>query len=70
MILLLIISFLGIAFLDMPKLIKNKDKKEIIVFSIFFIFAFVMSLLHILGVKIPSPMQGIQNIIKKLGINY
>ena len=71
MIVLLIIGFAGIALIDAPKLIKDKSWKEFIVFSIFFVFAFTIALLQIFGVKIPSPIKGIQYIIKDiLHLNY
>ena len=71
MIILLIIGFAGIALLDAPKLIRNKNWKEFIVFSIFFVFAFTIAFLQTLGVNIPSPIKGIQYIIKDvLHLNY
>ena len=71
MIILLIIGFAGIALLDAPKLIRNKNWKEFIVFSKFFVFAFTIAFLQTLGVNIPSPIKGIQYIIKDvLHLNY
>lgn len=71
MIILLLIGFAGIALLDAPKLIKSKSWKELTVFSILFIFAFTISLLQIWGIKFPSPIKGIQYIIKDLlHLNY
>lgn len=64
MIIFLIIAFALIAFMDLPKLIKEKRKKDIIVFSSFFIFAFTIAFLQTIGVDIPSPIKGIQYIIK------
>jgi len=64
MIFLLLLAFICIAWLDVPKLMKAKQWKELVVFSLFFITAFTMSLLLVLGVKIPSPILAIQYFIE------
>lgn len=52
---LLIIAFLIVGILEVPKLIKQKYWKELIVFSVIFLFTFAFSLLQVLGIKIPKP---------------
>ena len=66
MIILLIIAFALIAFLDLPKLIKQKQWKDLAVFLFFFIFAFTVAFLHTIGIAIPSPIKGIQYVIKDI----
>ena len=66
MIFLLLVSFAGIALLDAPKLIKSKEWKELAVYSSFFIGTFTLCVLHTFGVDIPSPIKGIQYVIKDI----
>ena len=71
MIFLLIIVFIGIAFFEVPELIRKKYWRELTAFSFFFLLAFILSLLQTIDVKIPSPMKGIQYLIKDiLHLNY
>lgn len=51
-------AFAAIALCDLPSLIKNKRKKEILVFSIFLLFCCTICVLYALDVKLPSPMKG------------
>ena len=68
---LLIIVFIGIALFEIPGLIRKKYWRELTVFSIFLLLAFILSLLQAIGTKIPSPMKGIQYLVKDiLHLNY
>ncbi|GAB6152027.1 hypothetical protein JCM17380_07770 [Desulfosporosinus burensis] len=50
---------------------KKKYWRELTVFSLLLLLAFILSLLQTMGVKIPSPMKGIQYLIKDiLGLSY
>ncbi|RJX28958.1 MAG: hypothetical protein C4554_01660 [Dethiobacter sp.] len=66
MIILLIMVFTGVALFEVPGLIRKKYWRELIVFSFFLLLAFIMTLLQIIGVKIPSPVKGILNLLKDL----
>ena len=71
MIILLFAVFVCIALLDVPNLIKTKEWKYLAVFSIFFVIAFTMSFLLVIGVDIPSPMLAIQYFLKDvLNLHY
>lgn len=71
MIFLLIIIFIGIIFLEVPELIKNKYWRELIVFFAFLIVAFVMSTMYIMNLPIPNPMKAVEYVIKDvLHLNY
>lgn len=61
---LLILAFLAIALFDAPKLIKAKKWKKLVVFSGFFLTAFIMGFLLVLRVNIPSPILAIQHFIE------
>jgi len=64
MVIIIIITYLIIGIIEIIPLIKKKMKKELIIYSVTFITAFVLSILLSLGVKIPSPAKPIENVIK------
>jgi len=55
MIIILIVITAIVIYMEVPALIKNKYWKELITFSILILTGFILSLLLIIGVKIPSP---------------
>jgi hypothetical protein len=66
MIILLIIAFICIVLWEVPALIRGKKWRELTAFSLFLLLAFALSLLNTIGVKIPSPMKGIQHLFKDI----
>jgi hypothetical protein len=64
MILLVILIYILIGVLEVLSLIKQNKKKELILFSVIFIWAFMLSILLNLGVKIPSPAKPIENLVQ------
>jgi len=70
MIFLLLIYALKIIII-VPGLIKRNEWRELAVFSILYIIAFVLGLMYVLDIPIPSPMHGLQRlIVDVLGIKY
>lgn len=68
---LVIITFVIIIIIDVPRLIRNRYQKELIVFSGLMAFAFLISVLRIKGYNLPNPVEGMQYVIKDiLHINY
>lgn len=63
MIMVLALVFLIILIIETPKLIINKYWKELIVFLSLLSLAFVLGVLVILDVRIPSPLDGVNFII-------
>ncbi len=61
---MLIIIFILIAIVQYPKLINTESRREVIIFTVFLVFAFVFSILQKIGVEIPSPYSGIEKIVK------
>ncbi|NLZ52991.1 MAG: hypothetical protein GX892_07580 [Thermoanaerobacteraceae bacterium] len=66
MIVLVIAIFIIIALLQVPGLIKQKLWRELTAFSVLLGIGFILSLLQVIGVKIPSPNQGIIYLIKSV----
>lgn len=68
---MLILAFICILSVNVPGLVKKKYWRELVVFSVFFILAFTLAFLQVKGVKIPSPVKGIEYLFKNvLGIYY
>lgn len=59
-----IVIYLIMGVIEIPPLYTKKEKKELVVYCMFFSIAFVMSLLLSLGVEIPNPTEGIKVIIE------
>jgi hypothetical protein len=70
MIFLLILAFIGVAAIEVPGLIRKKYMRELVVFSLFLLSAFILAFLQVIGVKIPSPVDGIEAMIKMLNLDY
>lgn len=71
MIILLILLLAGIILLEVPGLIRQKYWRELVVFSLLLSFGFFVSLLHILGVPLPSSTKMITYLIRDvLHLNY
>lgn len=64
MILLVILFYIVLGALEVFSLIKKNKKNELILYSIIFIWAFVLSMLLNLGFKIPSPAKPIENFVE------
>lgn len=66
MIVLVISVFIIIAWLHIPILIKQKLWRELAAFSVLLGIGFVLSLLQIIGIKIPSPNKGIMILVESI----
>ncbi|MBP2654737.1 MAG: hypothetical protein H6Q73_2306 [Firmicutes bacterium] len=60
----LCLAFAGIALAELPGLVKKKYWKESLVFAGLLLLGFCLSLFQIIGIKIPNPGSGIENLIK------
>ena len=66
MIFLLGLVFLGIIFLTVPPLVKNKKWRELIVFAVYLLIGMAISVPLVLGFDLPSPAKVIEAIFKPL----
>lgn len=66
MIILLLLVFVIVALRDAPELIRRKHWKELAVYSVLFLLAFVVAFLQVTGVEIPSPIKQIQFFLKNI----
>lgn len=71
MILFVCAVFAVIGIGELPTLIQKRMWRELVVFSVLFVFALTVSVLYALGVEVPSPMRGIKYLIEHvLKISY
>ena len=66
MIILMILLFLGIIWLEVPGLVHRKMWRELIAFSVFMIISMGLSIPQVLGIPVPSPNKLINNLLKPL----
>jgi hypothetical protein len=66
MIFLLTITFVAIGLFEVPALVRNKHWRELTVFLVFFLLAFILALLQTVGVKIPSPIKGVDHLLRDI----
>jgi len=60
-----------ILIINVPGLIKRKEWRELIAFFVFYTIAFVLGLMYVLDITIPSPMKGLNCLISDLlGLKY
>ena len=65
-VILIILTYSIIGFFEIVPLVKKKQKKELIIYLTTFTFAFVISILLGLGVKLPSPAKPIESAVKDI----
>lgn len=63
MVALVIIAYAAVGFYEIFPMAKNKQKKELILYCIIFSLAFILSILLVLGVEIPSPADPIEKVV-------
>lgn len=71
MVILVVLVFITVGVLQAASLWKKKYWREFIVFSFLHTVAFILSLLYVLGVQIPSPMPTLKYVVEDvLHIKY
>lgn len=61
-----ILIFLVISWIEVPSLVKEKKKKELVLVSFILCLGFVLSILYVLGINLPSPIVAIENFLKNV----
>lgn len=64
MIFLLIAAFACVAFYDVPCLVRQKYKTELILYAVLFLAVFIITVLQLYDITMPSPIKGIAYILK------
>ncbi|WP_227762189.1 hypothetical protein [Zhaonella formicivorans] len=62
----LVLAFIAMALLEVPRLLKNKSYKELTVFAVFWCFSFTLALLEVLGIRLPNPSKGIEFLVRRV----
>lgn len=63
-VILVVLIFGVLALIDLPGLYRKKQWPEFITSSVIFSLGFVLSVFHVMGVKLPNPNKGIEYLIK------
>lgn len=70
-VLLVLLAFAGIGAIDLPDMIKSKQRRDLIIYSVIFVLVFTLGILVAAGVKIPSPIKAIQAFYRDvLGLTF
>ncbi|MDF2547315.1 MAG: hypothetical protein K0R93_2213 [Anaerosolibacter sp.] len=64
MVVVIIIAYMVIGFLEIVPLVQQGEKKKIVLYTMTLFLAFVISLLLGLGIHIPSPATPIERLIQ------
>jgi hypothetical protein len=71
MIFLFILVFFSLLAVEVPKITKDQDWAGLKVYSVFMLLAFILCILQLIGVKLPSPVKGIVFLVRDLlHLNY
>lgn len=70
-IIMVILSFAGMAALDLPNMVKNKRWRDLIIYSILFLLVFALGIAVALNINVPSPIKAIQAFYRDiLGLSF
>ncbi|GIO36314.1 hypothetical protein J41TS12_11750 [Paenibacillus antibioticophila] len=70
-VLLVIIAFFGIAAVDLPDMIRNKQWRNLAIYSAIFLSVFTFGILVASDITVPSPIKAIQVIYRDvLGLSF
>lgn len=64
MLILLCLAFFVMLLPDLPALLREKQWRELAVYLFLWVSGFVISALLTVGVKLPSPVKGIEHVIE------
>lgn len=63
-IVLIVFGFAIICYIEIPQLIERKYWKELVIFSVLLLLAFVLIILYAMGIKLPNPNQPAEILLK------
>jgi hypothetical protein len=67
---IVILVFTAIAAIQAPKIIKDKNGKEILCFITLFLVGFALNLLLSAGIDLPSPIEVIMDFLDAIHLHY
>jgi len=70
MIILIIVIFVGIALMLLPKLLKERKIKELIITGSLLLAGFVLTILYSQNAAIPSPINAIKALLDMADLHY
>ncbi|MBF7082417.1 hypothetical protein IT084_05415 [Desulfallas sp. Bu1-1] len=66
MVVLLVLVFLGIIWLEVPGLVRKKMWRELAAFAVFLLIGMALSIPQALGIELPNPNRPIEVLFKPL----
>lgn len=66
----IVLGFLTILVIDFLPILKKRQKKDMIVFGVFFVIGFSLAILLALNIEVPSLMLTITKYLEKIGLVY
>ena len=63
---MLVLAYIILVLIEVPKLIKNKHWRELVVFSVILTLAFINSIFQLKDIDIPNPVKETQYFVKSL----
>jgi hypothetical protein len=70
MMVLVILAFGSLAFFQVPRLIRARQKKELVWFCVFFLTGFALCIMLSAGVKITGPVKLVMDFLDAIGLHY
>ena len=70
MIVFLVLVFALFGVIQISILLRKKKWRDLTVFCIFFVFSFVICILHASGVQLPSPIMGINAFLDRINLHF
>ncbi len=65
-VILLVVATIAIILYEVPSLVRKKLWGELVLFSVLLAFGFTLALLQALGITVPSPVEGIAFLTRRL----
>jgi hypothetical protein len=65
-----LLIFIAIALVDLPPLIRDRDKRGIIVFGVIFVLGLALSILWVKDIRLPSPLVKISELMESIHLAY
>jgi len=70
MVILIIAIFVGIALMLLPRLYRERKIKELITTGALWVLGFVLTVLYIENVTIPSPITALKGLLDMINLHY
>lgn len=67
---LVVLAYLGMAVLTLPKLLRAKQYRDAVAFCAFVALSLVLSVMAAQNIPIPNPFNAYNNLLQRIGLHY